>query len=82
MTIKKLWGHTENAVNIHILAAICSYLIVAYVKYNIKSNLSIYETMQILDISSFDKTSVKELITDIQVNQNFKEQNDLFNNQF
>lgn len=82
LTIKKLWGHTENAVNIHIWVAICTYLIVAYVKYTLKSNLSIYETMQILGISSFDKTAVKELLTEIQVNQNFKEQNDLFNNQF
>jgi len=82
LTIKKLWGHTENAVNIHIWVAICTYLIVAYVKYTLKSNLSIYETMQILSISSFDKTAVKELLTEIQVNQNFKEQNDLFNSQF
>jgi len=82
LTIKKLWGHTENAVNIHIWVAICTYLIVAYVKYTLKSNLSIYETMQILGISAFDKTPVKELLTEIQVNQNFKEQNDLFNNQY
>jgi hypothetical protein len=82
LTIKKLWGHTENAVNIHIGVAICTYLIVAYVKYTLKSNLSIYETMQILGISAFDKTQLKELLTDIQGNQNFKEQYDLFNNQF
>lgn len=82
LTIKKLWGHTENAVNIHIWVAICTYLIVAYVKYTLKSSLSINETMQILGISAFDKTPVKELITEIQVNQNFKEQYDLFNNQF
>ena len=81
LTIKKLWGHTENAVNIHVWVAICTYLIVAYVKYTLKSKLSIYETMQILGISAFDKTPVKELLTNIQVNQNFKEQYDLFNNQ-
>lgn len=82
LTIKTLWGHSENAVNIHVWVAICTYLIVAYVKYTLKSNLSIYETMQVLGISTFDKTPVKELLTQIQVNQNFKEQYDLFNNQF
>ncbi|HEY4784617.1 MAG TPA: transposase [Bacteroidales bacterium] len=82
LTIKKLWGHSENAVNIHIWVAICTYLIVAYVKHALKSNLSIYETMQVIGISAFDKTPVKELITELQVNQNFKEQYDLFNNQF
>lgn len=80
LTIKKLWGHSENAVNVHIWVAICTYLIVAYVKYTLMSNLTIYETMQILGISTFDKTPVKELLTEIQVNQNFKEQYDLFDN--
>jgi len=40
--------------------------------------LSVYEIMQILGISAFDKTSVKELLTEVQVNQNVKEQYDLF----
>lgn len=78
LKIKKLWGHSENAVNIHIWVAICTYLIVAHVKYSLKSTLSIYEIMQILGISAFDKTPVKELLTDFQNNQNFKEQRDLF----
>lgn len=82
LTIKKLWGHSENAVNIHIWVAICTYLIVAYVKNSLNSELSIYEIMQILSISAFDKTKVKELLTELQVNQNFKEQYNLFNKQF
>ena len=78
LTIKKLWGHSENAVKIHIWIAICTYLIVAYVKYALKSTLSIYEIMQILGISVFDKSSVRELLTEFQVNQNVKEQINLF----
>jgi hypothetical protein len=78
LTLKKLWGHSENAVNIHIWVAICTYLTVACVKYKLQSTLSIYEIMQILGISSFDKTAITELLTDIQVNQNVKEQYDLF----
>jgi len=82
LTIKKLWGHSENAVKIHIWVAICTYLIVAYVKHALKSKLSIYEIMQILSISIFDKTSVRELLTEFQVNQNVKEQLDLFSFNF
>lgn len=78
LTIKKLWGHSENAVNIHIWVAICTYLIVAKVKHALKSNLSIYEIMQILGISTFDKTSLQELLTEYQTNQNVKEQRNLF----
>lgn len=62
LTIKTLWGRSENAVNIHIWVAICTYLIVAKVKHAVNSNLSIYEALQILGISAFDKTSVVELL--------------------
>src|SRR6056297_4009888 len=79
LTIKKLWGHSENAVNIHVWVAICTYLIIAKVKHEFKSELSIYEIMQILGISVFDKTPIQELLTEFQTNQNFKEQRDLFN---
>jgi FOG: Transposase and inactivated derivatives len=80
LTIKKLWGHSENAVKIHIWVAICTYLIVAYVKYMLKSKLSIYEIMQILGISAFDKSPIRELLTECQVNQNVNElQYNLFN---
>lgn len=78
LTIKTLWGHSENAVNIHIWVAICTYLIVAKVKHTLKSNLSIYEIMQILSISVFDKTSLRELLTEYQTKQNVKEQRNLF----
>jgi len=80
LTIKTLWGHSKNAVNIHIWVAICTYLIVAHVKYSLKSELSIYEIMQILSISTFDKTPIKELLSEFQTKQNVKEQRDLFNN--
>lgn len=82
LTIKTLWGHSENAVNIHIWVAICTYLIVAEVKHALKSDLSIYEIMQILSISAFDKTPIAELLTQTQVNQNIKEQLNLFSNNF
>jgi hypothetical protein len=82
LVIKKLWGHSENAVKIHIWMAICTYLIVAYMKQAIKSDFSIYEIMQILGISAFDKTSIRKLLTEQrQFNQNVKElQYDLFAN--
>ncbi len=78
LTIKSLWGQSENAVNIHVWVAICTYLIVACVKHRLKSTLSIYEIMQILGISAFDKTLLKELLTEDQIIQNVKEQSDLF----
>ncbi|MDB5006215.1 MAG: Transposase [Mucilaginibacter sp.] len=51
------------------------------VKRTIKSTCSIYEIMQILGISAFDKTTLMELLTEDQIIQNVKEQCDLFNMQ-
>lgn len=79
LIIKTLWGQTENAVNIHIWVAICTYLIIAYVKHALNSKLSIYEIVQILGISVFDKTPLKELISEGQFDQYVKERYDLFN---
>ena len=82
LVIKKLWGQSENAVKIHIWIAICTYLIVAYLKHVLKSNLTIYEIMQILGVSAFDKTPIRELISEqTQLNQNVNElQYKLFDN--
>src|SRR5690554_3104310 len=82
LIIKTLWGHSENAVNIHVWVAICTYLIVAYAKHSLKSDLSIYEIMQILGISAFDKSPLIELLTQVQANQNVKEQLNLFSDYF
>ena len=76
LTVKTLWGHSENAVRIHLWVVICSYLIVAYVKALIKSEYSIYQMMQILNVSIFDKTPLRHLLCQqpkIQVKQNIKE---------
>ena len=58
-------------------------MIVAYVKHVLKSNYSIYEIMQILSVSAFDKTPIDDLLNMPQVNQNVKElQYDLFDKMF
>jgi hypothetical protein len=79
LVIKKLWGYSVNAVKTHLWIAICTYLIVAYIKYELKSNYSVYEIMQILGISALDKTPIRELLCEQrQLNQNVKEQLNLF----
>jgi hypothetical protein len=60
---------------------ICTHLIVAYIKHCLKGQLSIFQMMQILKVSAFDKTLLRELLTlsnDIQINQYVKEQLSLF----
>lgn len=79
LQVKTLWGHSENAVKIHLWIAICTYLIVAYLKHQLRSSYSVYEMMQILGISAFAKMPINELFTNEQINQDFKEQPNLFN---
>jgi len=79
LQIKTIWGHSENAVKIHIWVAVCTYLVVAYLKYQLRSPYSVYEIMQILGISVFAKTPINELLTKTQIKQNVKEQLNLFN---
>ena len=76
LTVKKLWGHSVNAVKIHLWMAICTYLIVAYIKHVMHSPLSIYEISQILSTSLFDKTLIRDLLNEsnkCQRKQNVKE---------
>ena len=79
LQIKTLWGHSKNAVRIHLWVAICTYLVVAYLKHQLHSSYSVYEMMQILGISAFSKTPINELFTNNKINQNVKEQLNLFN---
>ena len=78
LTIKHLWGHSENAVKTHIWIAIISYLLIAYIKKMLDSQYSIYEIIQVLGLSVFVKTSIKELITNVQDNQYDYEEPNLF----
>ncbi|MCK5704530.1 MAG: transposase, partial [Cyclobacteriaceae bacterium] len=72
LKIKKFWGQSENAVKTQIWIAVCTYLIVAIIKRRLNSNMSLYEILQILSVSAFDKTPVNQLLTkdDLQFNDN------------
>lgn len=78
LTIKHLWGNSPNAVHIHIWVAMITYLLLAYIKAQLKSELSISEIAQIVGISSFSKVPINELLSKKQNNQNIKERPNLF----
>lgn len=64
LKIKVFWGHSEHAVKTQICVALCTYLIVAILKKKLKIGLSIYEMLQILSVSLFDKTPLVELFSE------------------
>lgn len=62
LKIKKFWGESENAVKTQIWIAVCTYLIVAILKKQLQSKKSLYEILQILSVSAFDKTPINQLL--------------------
>ena len=72
LTVKTLWGHSINAVKIHLWMAIATHLIIAYIKHKMRSTLSIYEIAQVLSTSLFDKTPIGDLLNKnkLQIKQN------------
>lgn len=66
LKIKKFWGESENAVKTQIWIAICCYLLVAIVKKELKIEKSLYEILQIISISMFDKSQLNQLLSEIE----------------
>lgn len=62
LRIKVFWGESPNAVKTQVWIAVATYLLVAIVKERLKIERSIYEILQILSVSVFDKTPLIELL--------------------
>lgn len=62
LKIKKFWGQSENAVKSQIWVAVCTYLLVAILKKQLNLDASLYEILQILSVSLFDKTPLNQLL--------------------
>lgn len=81
LTIKNLWGHSENAVKTQLWMAICTYLIVAKIRAVYKSPYTITECATLLSVAALEKVPISDLISFSEPfiqNQIVKEQN-LFN---
>jgi hypothetical protein len=63
LKIKVFWGRSENSVKTQICIAICTYLMVAIIKKKLGIKRNIYEILQILSVSLFDKTPLFELFS-------------------
>ena len=76
LTIKVLWGYSENAVKIHLWVAISTYLLLAWVKAELKSPLTITEISKVIGASLLTKRDIRELLNvpePLTQNQNVNE---------
>ena len=67
LKIKTFWGHSQNAVQMQICIALCTYLIVAILKKRLSIKRNLYEILQILSVSLFDKTPLVELFSRVEI---------------
>ena len=74
LKIKTFWGTSENAVKVQIWIAISVYVLVVIAKKRLKLKQSLYEILQVLSISVFEKTPISEIFSN-PIQQNFKELN-------
>jgi transposase len=61
LRIKAFFGYSDNAVKTQVWIAISVYVLVAIVKRELDLGLSLYEILQIVSLSLFEKTPVKQL---------------------
>lgn len=62
LRIKAFFGTSENAVKSQIWIAVSVYVLVAIVKKRVKITASLYEILQILSLTMFEKTPLDQLL--------------------
>ena len=67
LRIKRFYGTTENAVKTQIWIAITVYVLVAIVKKRLNTDASLYTILQVLSLTLFEKTSLDQLLTNIEM---------------
>jgi hypothetical protein len=79
LRIKAFFGTTENAVKTQIWIAISVYVLVAIVKKRVNVSPSLYEILQILSLTLFERVPLDQLLTQVVTNE-FREtaENQLF----
>lgn len=64
LKILSFWGHSENAVKTQIWIAIATYVIVIIAKKKLNLSQSLYEILQMVSLSAFDRTPLQKLFSE------------------
>jgi hypothetical protein len=63
LRIQSFFGTSENAVKTQIWTALSVYLLVAILKKHLSLDLSLYQILQILSLTLFEKTPILQVIS-------------------
>src|SRR6202158_843589 len=70
LRIKAFYGISENAVKSQIWIAVSAYVLVAIIKKRLHLSASLYEILQILSLTMFEKIPLHQLLAQIPVGEN------------
>lgn len=62
LKIKAFVGHSENAVRTQVLVALCTYLILAFIKFESRTHHSLQQLIRLIHLNLFSRRSLSELI--------------------
>src|ERR1035437_1853332 len=69
LRIKVFFGTSENAVKTQVWIAVYTYLLVAIVKKRLQIPASLYEMLQILSLTMFERTPLDQLLNNINTDE-------------
>jgi len=64
LRIKAFYGTSDNAVKVQIWVAVSVYVLVAIIKRELKLDRSLYEILQILSLTLFEKSPIFDVLSD------------------
>lgn len=67
LRIEVFWGYSANAVKTQICIALCTFLLVAIMKKKLNIERNLYEILQILSVSQFEKTPINTLVSEFNL---------------
>jgi len=67
LKIQVFWGYSFNAVKTQICIAISTFLLVAIIKKQMKIRRDLYEILQILQVTQFEKIAIQSLISNVKL---------------
>ncbi len=66
LRIKSFYGTSENAVKTQIWIAVSVYLLIAIIKKRLNLKISLYTFLQILSVTSFEKTHILQVLREFE----------------
>jgi hypothetical protein len=73
LRIKAFYGTSENAVKTQICISVSVYVLVAIIRKRLRLEASLYQTLQILSVTLFEKTPILSALQAIEMDADFAE---------